>query len=92
MAGAASAQSASGQGGRLAVVGPEALQQHCRACGLAGFKVPRLVCVAANGCLPCTSMGKVVKPEVRAQLQAVEESRVAAVPVANVAPLPRSRL
>jgi acyl-CoA synthetase (AMP-forming)/AMP-acid ligase II len=46
-----------------------ALQLHCRGRGLAGFKLPRVVAVAAS--LPVNATGKVVKREVRREVEAL---------------------
>ena len=56
----------SASGGR--VLSRAALQAHCRAAGLAGFKVPRHVSPAPGNALPRTALGKVIKNEVRGAL------------------------
>lgn len=100
--GACSAGSQPGSGGKGRALDGRALQQHCRAVGLAGFKLPRvfLHCDAASAAtppagsaravLPVNSTGKVVKHLLR---QAVQEHMAAAAAAAGGSSEgPRSRL
>lgn len=61
-AGGGGNQTGSGQDGRA--VDGHVLQQHCRAAGLAGFKLPRvfLLCDAASASAPPAGSGRVVLP------------------------------
>ena len=47
---------------------PSSLKKYCRAMGLSGIKVPRIIAQAPNNILPRTSLGKVKKPQVKALL------------------------
>ncbi|KAG2495622.1 hypothetical protein HYH03_006222 [Edaphochlamys debaryana] len=68
----------------------EELREHCRAVGLAGFRLPRFV-AATHGPLPATASGKVAKARVRAALE--EAARGAAAQGQGLqGGLPRSRL
>lgn len=100
-AGTATGAGLGGGGGSRWVDGP-ALQQHCRAAGLAGFKLPRVFLAllpAAGGghgeVLPANSTGKVLKHLVR---ERVEREMHAAAAVAAAGQrvegsvVPRSRL
>lgn len=49
------------------------LQRHCRAAGLAGFKLPRVLGAVAS--LPRNATGKVVKAAVREELGRLQEQR-----------------
>lgn len=61
--------------GSEAAVTLAALQVHCRARGLAGFKLPRVAAATAGGApLPANAMGKVVKERVRRALLEAREA------------------
>lgn len=57
------------------VVDAIALQEHCRALGLAGFKLPRAAAVVDS--LPVNAMGKVVKDTLKKQLLGMQADSVA---------------
>jgi acyl-activating enzyme 14 len=75
-AAAAAAGGPSAGGIAARAVDGAALQRHCRAQGLAGFKLPRVVAVA--GQLPTNATGKVIKSDVKRALgwQSAEQERV----------------
>lgn len=54
-----------------------ALHSHCRAAGLAGFKLPRYV-AAQHTPLPTNASGKVVKPLVRQHLAEAQRAEAGA--------------